>query len=1069
VLSGVATGKWLLAHEFPTFLQKTESDDYWVSGGWLYQEGTIGTESGVNGFAKHDDYGGYVRGRKPNDADRATGYRIRAKEAEILLAREAGFDGFVHNLVDATPGSTMARRWLDLAEAAENLYAAGTLGDFRIALCPDGNSGGTPRNAPTDNPVDLEDLIVAHGARNSCLRLPNFSNNQLLFSFSPETAPTATGSGGSAAATWWANRKSAVAARGHPVTFAAIFQNSWTSTPQAPSFTSVADIFGRWGNSDWSSVLTANNDNANAAAYSMSQYGKPWCHYSRWQESRPYSQQFWEAWGSTLVRNIWSVIVASNPFMVQAATWDDYSEGTEWFSGDPYHGFVPADIQQYHAVKWKLGAFPTVVRDGLFLFHRVQPRSGVTYTSTQQTAFMPTTPVAGGAAKDEVEILAYLKAPATIYATSGGAVTPFAGAAGENSFKIPLTNGTVQAWAVRSGVTVASITSPYEVSTTQLVQSFKYRAVGTVVEEDEEGEALATPDTISGLIGWWKADDLAGAHGSTVNPWNSNGSYGPDLDETTTTAPTLDTSVAINSIPGVRFTASASTLRDTTSGTLSGFTNGVGGASVFVVAKLDDHTASGNKNALVVATNVAGASRYAMRVVLGVPRWTVRRLDGIGASDLNGSVSIGITAPKILSGTVDYNTTTQKLYVNAAEVASTGSALSSGTTATSSAGVGIGSHAGNDSEGWPGVIYEVVMYSRALTTLERMTVHAYLAAKYSITIVDALILPLATFGTMTTAFPQTVIGVDASIAPSVVSTATTVPTATKSTGSATAPGFVATTTATPSKTVSGGATVTATIATTTTTVPSRTVAGSSTTAPSLASTTTAIPARTVSGASTPTPGAFATTTSLPAAALATSGTVTPAVVSITTTTAAPSVSVSGNVSISATLIDSVSTVPAAATSVGSTVTAGLTSTSATVDGVSVSGLAFIAATSVTCLTSIGAVDVSVGSELDLSAVSSVVVMPLPGLEGSADVPPILVVTVGEVLGEAGASAALAATLFETATSFLAFDVAYGAGPTPEPVSAPVEVPACEVSVPPTIVNAVGREYVARTPRSQEVT
>jgi hypothetical protein len=1073
VLSGAATGKWLLGHEFPTFPRALGSADYWVESGWVYQEGVIGSEAGVNGYAKHDDYGGYVRGRKPNDADRTTGYRIRAKEAEIALAIEAGLDGFVHNLTDATPGSTFARRWLDLAEAAENMHAAGTLGDFRVALCPDGNTGGTPRIAPTDDPTDLEDLIVAHGARSSCLRLSGYSNKQLLFSFSPETAPNGTGAGGSAAATWWANRKSAVAARGEPVVFAAIFQQSWTSTAQAPSFASVADIMGRWGGSDWSSVSGANNDNANARAYAMSQFGKPWVHWSRWQDERPYSTRFYEPWGSSLLRNTWAVIEASNPFMVQSVTWDDYSECTQFYAGDPHHGFVPADVQDYHAIKWKLGAFPTIVRDGLFLFHRVQPRDIPTadYLSSQQTAFMPITAHTGGAAKDEVEVLAYLKAPATIYVISGaGPAVPFAGTTGENSFKVPLQNGTVQAWAVRAGVTVASITSPWNVSSTgNVVQDFKYRAVGSVTEEDAEEEPLATPDTIADLIGWWKADDLAGANGSTVNPWNSNGSYGPDLDETGGTAPTLDTSVAINGVNGVRFTASR-TLRDTTSGTLSGFTNGIGGASMFVVAKLDDATGSTSRNAAVVSTATVGASRYALRCITGVPQWGARRADGVSSSLLNGSASIGTSAAHIMSGTIDYNSTTQKLYVDATEVGSSTSALTAGSTSTTSAGMAIGSHAGTATEGWPGVVYEVVLYSRALTTLERMTVQAYLADKYSITIADALILPLATFGTMSTSIPEPHIGLDVSITPAAISTSTTVASATKSAGATATPAVASTTTTAPSRTVSGAATALPSLASTTTTTPSRTVSGAATSTPGVVSVPTTTPAWTVSGGAASVPGVVSTSTSAPARSNATGGTVTPPLASTTTALGSSGVATSGNATIGASVLSCPVTIAAATVSAGSVFAPSIVSTTVSASTVTVAGHVFIAASSAVCAVSTPAPAPSVGVGGSPTALAVPVTIGAATLRTTADATPSALVTVIDVPpAEASAGTQFEVLTFDATSNVFTVGVSGAADAEPAEVLVPASVPAVEVTVPPPLIRALGREVAVRAARGREAT
>lgn len=285
---------------------------------------------------------------------------------------------------------------------------------------------------------------------------------------------------------------------------------------------------------------------------------------------------------------------------------------------------------------------------------------------------------------------------------------------------------------------------------------------------------VLVPSDITGLIGWWKADDLALANGATVNPWGSNGTYGPDLDETAGTAPTLDTSVAINGIPGVRF-ASTRTLRDTTSGTLTGFTNGVGGATLIVVAKLDSTPTTARAATIATGTAGASASRYVLSCLSGIPQFFSRRIDGVGGATTNGVSSIGTSAAHVLAGTIDYATTTQRLYVDGAEVASSTSALTAGTTSTDSTGVAIGSHPGNAVEGWPGPLYEVILLDHAATSAENEGLHGYVQARFTVTVANYVAIHPASVAALASVLsPTPSAGTGVVITPSVVTASTAV-------------------------------------------------------------------------------------------------------------------------------------------------------------------------------------------------------------------------------------------------------------------------------------------------------
>jgi hypothetical protein len=82
---------------------------------------------------------------------------------------------------------------------------------------------------------------------------------------------------------------------------------------------------------------------------------------------------------------------------------------------------------------------------------------------------------AGGApGRNTVEALTFAKAAGTVQVTVGGVTTSCAVKAGVNTCLVPLRAGKVSAKIVRSGATVASLTSPYSVTNAPYVQDFQY-------------------------------------------------------------------------------------------------------------------------------------------------------------------------------------------------------------------------------------------------------------------------------------------------------------------------------------------------------------------------------------------------------------------------------------------------------------------------------------------------------------------------------------------------------------------------------------------------------------------
>lgn len=96
---------------------------------------------------------------------------------------------------------------------------------------------------------------------------------------------------------------------------------------------------------------------------------------------------------------------------------------------------------------------------------------------------------------------------------------------------------------------------------------------------------------MTNLIGWWKADIIAGSNGSSISQWNDSSGLGNNLTQGTgANQPTLATNV-INSLPAVRF--------DSQWFNVPSMLSGLTAAEVFGIIKTDlDPPVDGNLTGL---------------------------------------------------------------------------------------------------------------------------------------------------------------------------------------------------------------------------------------------------------------------------------------------------------------------------------------------------------------------------------------------------------------------------------------------------------------------------------------
>ena len=179
------------------------------------------------------------------------------------------------------------------------------------------------------------------------------------------------------------------------------------------------------------------------------------------QSFRPNQQDYWEANNSQTLQAQMKAAIDSGADWIQFVTWNDYSENAQ-ISPSVGTGYAYHDLAAYYLRWYKTGVAPAITADALYYFHwnslaRTPPRNGRAFR-------VP----AGPAPSDNVELVAFLTAPATLEILQ--------------SFTVPLEAGTTPSFRmVRNGVTVTQVTSTTAVKTSTTYPDLVYHG-GTSVQ-----------------------------------------------------------------------------------------------------------------------------------------------------------------------------------------------------------------------------------------------------------------------------------------------------------------------------------------------------------------------------------------------------------------------------------------------------------------------------------------------------------------------------------------------------------------------------------------------------------
>lgn len=443
---GITSGtnnKLVFAHYFTQFtLSESNTSDYYANN-YLPPSG----EGGV-----HVAYGGYLRERPlPVGYTSTSSYLVDDMKTEVTRATQAGLDGFA---VDILTTDTTSYHWTRIKALMQ--AAAAVDPNFKLMLMPDSYSFSVKSTPPTAAAVAQAIASVANDPT-----MFKLADGRLVVSvFDPEAQ---------GAAYWQSFITTMKNTYGITVAFVPCFNNYGANVAAFASFS--------YGLSEWggrspkvSNSIADNGTDAHSR-------GKIWMQPVSYQDERPSQHSYAEAQNGDNYRITWASAINTNADWVQIPTWNDYSEEAE-IGPSTHHGYSLLDLTSYYLTKFKTGQDPQIVRDVAYVSHRIQKASA---TVTNETSPM-TLRVDSSAARDDVEIATFLTAAATVTVHVGSNTYTYSAPAGVSQQVYPIASGTVSVDVVRGGSTVASVSSPYSISTASSVayQDLHYYYVSSV-------------------------------------------------------------------------------------------------------------------------------------------------------------------------------------------------------------------------------------------------------------------------------------------------------------------------------------------------------------------------------------------------------------------------------------------------------------------------------------------------------------------------------------------------------------------------------------------------------------
>ena len=386
---------------------------------------------GENG--KHAALGGYLRQRPlPVAPKPSSDSHLRNVEAEVQMAIARGITGFTIDVMsgkEATDSNSHLNMLLKAAKAVDPR--------FKVVVMPDISA----LKADADS---VARIIAVAAASDAAYRLDD--GRLVVSAFNAGLNPPA----------WWQGIFDQLSSRGIKVAFVPTFLG-WSG--QAATFAGISHGFSDWGTATAASSESMKRD----PSLAHDSFGKLYMMPVDPQQYRPKGSMYWEAGNSATFRTAWLSAINSGADWVQLVTWSDFSESSQV---EPYTdatlrtdigtGFF--NLTGYYATWFLTGVQPPITHDVLYYFYRREPTNAA---SPAQSA--PNKLTGSAPAENNIELVSFLTAPATVAISIGGQSFKQEASAGISSFKVPTAPGNPLFSLSRNGAEVFSFQGPVQI------------------------------------------------------------------------------------------------------------------------------------------------------------------------------------------------------------------------------------------------------------------------------------------------------------------------------------------------------------------------------------------------------------------------------------------------------------------------------------------------------------------------------------------------------------------------------------------------------------------------------
>ncbi len=445
-----STPRRVFAHYFPPYPvsidNKTEDVDYYTRN-YLAPDG----EGGV-----HLAYGGLLRNRPIGRAAISGDWQLADMRTEVNNAADAGLDGFFIDIL-----SLSGLNW----DRTVKLYQAASASGRAFTLTPQIDATASAGSATVST---LASKIAQLLAMPAAYRLS--TGEYVISAFKAEGKPVS----------YWSSLIDTLRTQyGMSVVFMPIFLNASYASQFAP----ISYAMGNWGTR--SPVNTLGGPDFAGQTHSL---GRKWIAPISVQDSRPNQGVYWEASNLAQLRASWERAMRDSAEFAVLNTWNDYSENTS-FAPSLQHGWTFLDVNAYYLAQFKTGSTPQIVRDAVYVTHRIQPNAA--RPVLDQTKLQSLWSADSNPAQDTVEVQTFLTAAAQVTVRIGADQYTYTAGAGVQWRSFPLRTGSVSATATRNGTTIGVARSQHPVVARPPVQDLQYYGVSS-----RRNVSSPTPDDV---------------------------------------------------------------------------------------------------------------------------------------------------------------------------------------------------------------------------------------------------------------------------------------------------------------------------------------------------------------------------------------------------------------------------------------------------------------------------------------------------------------------------------------------------------------------------------------------